>query len=37
MEVLEDADVVCCTNAGAADRVFKRYLNKRVFDLVVID
>lgn len=36
-ELLSDAKVLCCTNVGAADRVFKRYLSKRVFDLVVID
>lgn len=36
-EIVNDADVICCTNVGAADRVFRRYLPKRVFDLVVID
>lgn len=36
-EILSDTDVICCTNVGAADRVFRRYLPKRVFDLVVID
>lgn len=36
-EILTDAEVICCTNVGAADKVFKKYLNKRKFDLVVID
>lgn len=36
-EILTDTDVICCTNVGAADRIFRRYLPKRVFDLVVID
>jgi ATP-dependent RNA/DNA helicase IGHMBP2 len=36
-EILGDAQVLCCTNVGAADRVFRRYLPNRVFDLVVID
>lgn len=36
-EILRDADVICATNAGAGDRVFKKYLNKRMFDLVIID
>ena len=36
-ELLVDAQVICCTNVGAADRVFRRYLPKRIFDLVVID
>ena len=30
-------DVVCCTNVGAYDRIFRKYLPKRIFDLVVID
>lgn len=34
---MNDANVICCTNVGAADKVFKRYLSKRKFDLVVID
>ena len=29
--------MLCCTNVGAADRVFNRYLSKQTFDLVVID
>ena len=36
-ELLDDAEVICCTNVGAADRVFRMYLPKRIFDLVVID
>jgi superfamily I DNA and/or RNA helicase len=36
-EILQDAQVICCTNVGAADKVFKRYLSKRKFDLVIID
>lgn len=35
--MLDDANVVCCTNTGASDRVFNRELAKRAFDLVVID
>ena len=34
---MNDADVICSTNVGAADRIFKKYLSKRKFDLVVID
>jgi ATP-dependent RNA/DNA helicase IGHMBP2 len=36
-EILDDVDVICCTNVGAYDRIFRKYLPKRVFDLVVID
>lgn len=36
-ETLNDAEVICCTNVGAADKVFKKYLGKKKFDLVVID
>ena len=36
-EILIDADVICCTNAGAGDKIFRKYLSKRMFDLVVID
>jgi ATP-dependent RNA/DNA helicase IGHMBP2 len=35
--VLDDSNVICCTNTGAGDRVFKRELFKTIFDLVVID
>jgi ATP-dependent RNA/DNA helicase IGHMBP2 len=34
---LDDVDVICCTNVGAYDRIFRKYLPKRIFDLVVID
>lgn len=36
-EILADSRVLCCTNVGAADRIFHRYLPKQMFDLVVID
>lgn len=36
-EILNEADVICSTNVGAADRIFRKYLSKRKFDLVVID
>ena len=36
-EVLHDANVICCTNVGAADKIFYRELNKTRFNLVVID
>jgi superfamily I DNA and/or RNA helicase len=34
---MEDVDVICCTNVGADDRVFRRYIPKRIFDLVIVD
>ncbi|KAL4449194.1 hypothetical protein ABPG74_015576 [Tetrahymena malaccensis] len=36
-EVIQDTQVVCCTNSGAADYIFKRDFGKVEFDLVVID
>jgi ATP-dependent RNA/DNA helicase IGHMBP2 len=36
-ETLNDAAVICCTNAGAADKCFDKDMKNTVFDLVVID
>ncbi|KRX10128.1 P-loop containing nucleoside triphosphate hydrolase [Pseudocohnilembus persalinus] len=36
-EVAEDSQIICCTNTGAGDKIFKYELKNTIFDLVVID
>ena len=36
-EVLDESQVICCTNAGAGERMFRKELASTIFDLVVID
>ncbi len=36
-EVLDDCNVILCTNSGSQDKIFSHYLKETFFDLVCID
>ncbi|EGR33594.1 immunoglobulin mu binding protein 2, putative [Ichthyophthirius multifiliis] len=36
-EVLNETQVICCTNTGADDYIFKKEMKNFIFDLIIID
>jgi ATP-dependent RNA/DNA helicase IGHMBP2 len=37
VETLQDSEVILCTNSGAGDKIFTKYIKSMIFDFVVID